>query len=213
MNNLKNIFFDNYLKFTDKSDKIQHFWNETVFYYSEKNRFYHNLTHIKKIIDLIIENKKVVSDLEALIFSAFYHDIIYLPFRKDNEKASAILLENHLSKLQIPQKIIKKSYFQIIATKTHIKSSDFETNFFLDCDLSILGENSIIYNEYTKNIRKEYKFIPIEKYKIGRKKVLEHFLKMDFIYKTNFFRTKYEKQARNNINCELIFLTNQNHML
>jgi len=200
---LKDIFFENCLKFTNKIEKIEQIWSVIVFYYSEKSRFYHNFNHIQKIIDLIFENKNNITDIESMIFSAFYHDIIYKVYKKDNEKASAVLMENHLTKLQISQNIIKKSYAQIIATKTHKKSSDFDTNFFLDCDLAIFGENSNIYTEYARNIRKEYSFILIEKYNFGRKKVLEHFLKLNFIYKTAYFRTKFEKQARVNIQNEI----------
>lgn len=55
---------------------------------------------------------------------------------------------------------------------------------------------------YTKQIRKEYSIYPDFLYKPGRKKVLEHFLQLENIFKTDYFKTKYEVQARKNIESE-----------
>ena len=40
-------------------------------------------------------------------------------------------------------------------------------------------------------------------YKKGRKKVLSHMLELDSIFKTSFFRDKYERQAISNLRSEL----------
>ncbi len=49
----------------------------------------------------------------------------------------------------------------------------------------------------------EFLFFPSVVYNEGRKKILNHFLKMDRIFKTEYFYAKLENQARVNIRNEL----------
>ncbi len=88
---------------------------------------------------------------------------------------------------------------QILATKTHIKSIDSDTNYFTDADLSILGQSGETYSIYFKNVKKKYSIYPTLVYKPGRKKVLNHFLSMNRIFKTDFFYNKFETQAKQNL--------------
>lgn len=52
-------------------------------------------------------------------------------------------------------------------------------------------------------VRKEYSIYPDLLYKPGRKKVLQHFLQMERIFKTQVFYDKYETQSRRNLEKEL----------
>jgi predicted metal-dependent HD superfamily phosphohydrolase len=52
-------------------------------------------------------------------------------------------------------------------------------------------------------IRKEYNFYPDFMYKPGRQKVLQHFIQMPRIYKTDYFHDRYEEKARDNLHVEL----------
>jgi predicted metal-dependent HD superfamily phosphohydrolase len=92
---------------------------------------------------------------------------------------------------------------QILATKSHIRSTDNDTNYFTDADLSVLGQNWETYLLYYKNVRKEYSIYPALVYNPGRKKVLNHFLSMDRIFKTDFFYNKFETQAKLNLQQEI----------
>ena len=83
------------------------------------------------------------------------------------------------------------------------KSEDYDTNFLLDADLAILGQDRKIYENYIQHIRKEYSIYPDFMYKPGRKKVLIHFLEFEEIFKTDYFKVKYEEKARENIQKEL----------
>lgn len=96
---------------------------------------------------------------------------------------------------------------QILETKSHHKSTDSDTNYFTDADLSVLGQDWQIYSLYYKNVRNEYSIYPDFIYNIGRKKVLNHFLLMDKIFKTDFFYNKFEMQAKQNIQRELEILS------
>ena len=108
-----------------------------------------------------------------------------------------------LKKLTIEPDRIARCKTHIIETSTHDLSSDPDTNFFTDADLSVLGQPWDQYEQYTRNVRKEYAMFPDFVYNPGRKKVLDHFLQMDSIFKTSHFKTTYENQARNNLRKEL----------
>ncbi|MEG1198490.1 MAG: hypothetical protein RSD53_03805, partial [Algoriella sp.] len=78
-----------------------------------------------------------------------------------------------------------------------------DINYFIDADLSILGQSTVKYFIYSENIRKEYQQFPKEIYNLGRKNVLEKFVAQDQIYKTDHFNYLYEQQARENLDFEI----------
>lgn len=177
--------------------------------YSKENRFYHNINHVKELLLLIDNFKDKISNLQAVKFAVWFHDAIYKAWRKDNEERSAKFAQDLLLKIDVDKETINKVSELILLTKGHRVSTDnFDTNIFLDSDLAILGSDPEKYNIYSENIRKEYFFVPQNLYKKGRVAVLEKFLSMDSIYKTDEMRSLYEVRARNNINSELHLLKN-----
>jgi len=180
-------------------------WKEIEKEYSSKLRYYHNLEHLENILKELDEVKTQILNLDSLIFAVYYHDIIYTATKSDNELKSSLLFQKRISKTSFPY--IEECRGAIEATKKHKFSEDHDTNILLDGDLSILGKCNIEYTRYAKNIRKEYQSYPDFMYRTGRKKVLESFLALASIYKTDFFIEKYEKQARENLALELAQLT------
>ncbi|WP_185144742.1 hypothetical protein [Chryseobacterium sp. SC28] len=200
------IFSDLISKYSNNEKLILDYWKEIEKNYSQKSRKYHNLSHLENMI-LELENvKKEISDYNVMLFSVFYHDIIYKATAKDNEEKSAEIAKTRLEKLNISDDRISKIYNQILATKSHKRSDDSDTNFLLDADLAILGKDWKVYENYIHQIRKEYAIYPDFLYNSGRKKALTHFLEFDEIFKTNYFKEKYEKIARENIQKEISML-------
>ena len=68
-----------------------------------------------------------------------------------------------------------------------------------DLDLSILGENPDKYKEYSKQIREQYSQYSDEEFGKARKELLLSFAQTPVIYNTEYFRRKYENQARVNL--------------
>lgn len=200
---LKDRFEALCLNFTEDKVLIEKFWFEIEKKYSGKSRHYHNLQHLETLFEEIEHVKDIIKNFNTITFSIFYHDVIYDATSKLNEEKSADVAKERLEVLGLKNKDLQQVYEQILATKSHQKSEDEDTNFLLDADLSVLGKSSEIYSEYTKQIGKEYSIYPDFLYKPGRKKVLQHFLELESIFKTEFFRNKYETQARENIEFEL----------
>ncbi len=200
---LKQTFIELLSKYTDNKDLITDLWNEIEQNYSKKNRYYHSLIHLENLLQLLTEIQQLIEDYDTLLFTLFYHDLIYDSLKSDNEKQSSEVAEKRLQQLSIPLDKIEKCKAQILATKNHNLSSDEDTNYFTDADLSILGQSWDVYSVYSQNVRKEYSVYPDFMYNSGRKKVLRHFLEMDKIFKTDYFYNKFEQQARINLVKEL----------
>ncbi|UZT97518.1 hypothetical protein ODZ84_20435 [Chryseobacterium fluminis] len=200
---LKERFRQNCLLFTRETDTIEKLWSEIEKRYTEKSRHYHNFAHLESMFAELDSVTARVEDMNSLSFSVFYHDVIYDASSKNNEEKSATFAVSQLAKINISSGAADKITRQIMATKSHQQSDDPDTNYLLDADLSILGKDPETYFEYTRKIRKEYSVYPDLLYKPGRKRVLKHFLDLEYIFKTEYFREKYELQARENIEVEI----------
>lgn len=195
-------FTENCSRFTDKAALIDSLWSEIEGKYSEKGRHYHNLHHLEHLFTELDSVKEKIRDFTAVSLSVFYHDVIYDPTSTSNEEKSAAFAVSRLGKLCADADTIRKVSEQILATKSHHPAGDTDTGYLLDADLSVLGKNTQTYTEYTQQIRKEYAVYPDFLYRPGRKKVLQHFLASEYIFKTEEFRQRYEVQARENLMAE-----------
>jgi predicted metal-dependent HD superfamily phosphohydrolase len=200
---LKEKFIELLIKYTDDNSLINVLWKEIEVNYSAKKRHYHTLQHLDNLLSQLTSIKKEIKNWETILFTLYYHDIIYNAAKSDNEEKSAELAERRMKEISISSGIIKECKKQILATKSHHKSIDSDTNYFTDADLSVLGQNWETYSLYYKNVRNEYAIYPGFIYNPGRKKVLHHFLSMDRIFKTEIFYAKFETQAKQNLQREL----------
>jgi predicted metal-dependent HD superfamily phosphohydrolase len=186
------------------SDKQEAYrlWTVLQTAYSSKNRHYHNLLHLENLLKELEPLKETISNWNLTILCIGYHDLVYNSKRSDNEEKSAEAfvadLRQHMDVASIEQ-----GRTIILATKGHAKTQDTDTDLFTDADLSILGASPESYQLYSRQIRSEYSIYPDFLYRKGRRQVLQHFLDMDAIYKTSYFREKYEKAARLNLTNEL----------
>jgi predicted metal-dependent HD superfamily phosphohydrolase len=203
---LKQLFTELLTKYTGNSSLVNELWTEIEHHYSGKKRHYHTLQHLENLLQQLTTIKAALMDWDAVLFSLYYHDSIYNPLKKDNEEKSAALAEERMRQAAIPADITERCKATILATKAHGKSTDSDTDYFTDADLSVLGQDWETYSAYYKNVRKEYAVYPALIYNPGRKKVLQHFLSMERIFKTNFFYNKFEIPARQNLQREIALL-------
>lgn len=200
---LKDIFTNLTAIYTQDAALVDQYWLEIEKAYGGKKRHYHNLNHLEQLWQQLLPLKAKIADWETLLFSLFYHDIVYKVRRQDNEEKSAELAQERLQALSYPPDRIERCVAQIIATKSHTLSTDADTNLFTDADLAILGQDWPTYHTYALQVRREYAIYPDLLYKPGRRKVLQHFLNMERIFKTSHFYDLYEQKARSNLSREL----------
>jgi predicted metal-dependent HD superfamily phosphohydrolase len=87
----------------------------------------------------------------------------------------------------------------VMATKSHEVSVDTEAGLMVDVDLSILGRDEKRFREYEQQIRREYEWVPETVFASKRVDILHRFLARERIFATEWFRNKYERQARQNL--------------
>jgi predicted metal-dependent HD superfamily phosphohydrolase len=200
---LKETFIQLITKYTGNISRAESLWTEIEKAYNSKKRHYHNLSHLENLLQQLLTVKTEINNWDATLFALYYHDVVYNTLKTDNEEKSAALAEKRMKEILMPADIAEQTTQQIIATKSHNTSTNTDTNFFTDADLSILGSDWETYEAYFKKIRKEYAIYPAIIYNPGRKKVLQHFLTMERIFKTEIFFKKFEVQTKSNLNKEL----------
>lgn len=181
------------------------YWDEIETHYTSKGRHYHNLSHIYNMLKQAETIVDEIHDYNVFRFSIWYHDIIYKATKKNNEVKSAEFTQNRLKSFNFDEKRIEIVNKLIKSTEKHtiILNENNDNAYLLDIDLSILGTQWGVYQNYIQNIRKEYDIYPDFMYKKGRKKAMLHFLERESIYFTTLYQNKFENQARQNIEREI----------
>ena len=203
---LKDRFYELLGNWTIDMDQISAQWQQLYKEYGATSRPYHNLGHLEEMFRYFDSYKEELLDANEVACAIFYHDIIYNIWSKNNELNSAELAKKFLLSIGLEPKKTDRIFGLIMATKNHVVEGNKDQSWMVDFDLGILGQSNESYKNYTQQIRKEYATVPNIMYKKGRKKVLQHFLDKESIYKTKAFQSKYESQARINLSNELITL-------
>lgn len=184
--------------------------NETLFKkiverYTESSRAHHTLAHIVFMLDELENVKHLTVKYNETRFGIWYHDVVndaYAEVRPEpmyNEKRSAYYAGLDMHELGLPNDFVKNVERLIMATAHKKLATENDEMIITDLDLLILGQDEKVFDAYDANIRIEYELIPIDQYKAGRTRVLNHFLDRPSIYATDFFREGYESIARNNL--------------
>ena len=192
-------------KYTANSSLIASSWVEIAQHYTQRNRAYHNLTHLQSMFQELKQSEHQIKDLDVLEFAIWYHDLIYNSLKKDNEERSADFAKKILSQTNLATERIEKCYQLILATKTHHArdTNDLDEKLMIDLDLEILSRDWVTYKVYCQQIRKEYWMYPGPLFRKGRKQAMQHFLERPNIYQSAIYRQEKEAQARANIQREI----------
>lgn len=174
-------------------------YNELVSLYGETQRAYHNFVHIAHVLREFDKARSFIESPELVEVALWYHDAVYNSKEKGNEEKSAELAEQRLNRAGIKHPFIDGVIALILATKHQAIPQTSHGKYLVDIDLSILGKNEKEFDEYEKDIRDEYSWVSEEQFLQGRSAILQEFLKRDSIYSTDFFKQRYESQARKNL--------------
>ncbi len=203
--NLKKEWTDLISKMTDNQTLIEQSWSQIEQYYTEEHRAYHNLTHINNMLIEATKFDHKIADREVVLLAIWFHDIIYDPMSKENEKASAEFAKNILSQTNLSSERIEKCYALIMQTVKHqpAEADHLDDKLLVDFDLEILSRDWKAYKVYSGQVRKEYWMYPSPLFKNGRKKAMGKFLERTTIYQTPFYQEEKEEKARANIKREI----------
>ncbi len=188
--NLYHFYYDRFPLMSENLRKI----------YSQKDRYYHNMEHIKYMLDVVTKTANNGNRAILSYLIAWYHDAVYSGKYNDEEKSAELAIEELGPYLD--SRDVNLIADGILATKHQLRSRSFceEISMVMDADLYILGESPQVYAKYARNIRKEYSNLTDSLYIHGRSKFLNKMLKRDSYYSFNWDR---DLLAKKNMEMEL----------
>ena len=172
--------------------------------YAQPQRHYHTVQHLQECLQWWQRCQEQMHHPAEVALALFYHDIVYEPKRSDNELQSANTM---LAQLQpyLPSDSTERIYRWILATAHHgtqpyiNQEDDQDLKWVLDIDLGILSADAERFQEYERQIRMEYRHVPLLIYRCKRRQVLRGFAQTQYLYHTDFFRQRFEKVAKTNL--------------
>ncbi|MDP6708552.1 MAG: N-methyl-D-aspartate receptor NMDAR2C subunit [Alphaproteobacteria bacterium] len=162
-------------------------------------RAYHKLSHIEHCLDEFDDARELAEHPLEVEFAIWFHDAIYDPHANDNEERSAALAQETARDMGLADGFGARVADLILTSKHATDPQGTDAEIFVDIDLAILGTSEVLFDAYEKDIRKEYYFVPEMIFRVKRAQILRGFLDRKTIYSTAYFREKYERQARANI--------------
>jgi predicted metal-dependent HD superfamily phosphohydrolase len=178
--------------------------------YAEGHRHYHNSVHIAECLREFDAARHLAQHAEEVELAIWFHDAVYDPKAQDNEERSAELGRECVSRARLGNGLEHSVAQLILATKHHDITIAPDAPLLVDIDLSIFGQAEIRFFEYETQIRQEYSWVPVTVFRTKRAEILEAFLDRPRLYATDWFRHKYEQQARRNLLSSLRKLNNLN---
>jgi predicted metal-dependent HD superfamily phosphohydrolase len=182
--------------------------------YDGPSRYYHTQTHLEDVLQkldwargafdksgdldgLTVDERSRLLDTVEL--ALWYHDAVYDPKRKDNEAKSRDMFLADAARFGLPKNISATIAAMIDVTANHRTAKTLSEKILCDCDLAILGAPKGVFDEYDKNIRKEYAHVPVAAYKIARRRVMGGFLDEKRLFKTKAFQEQFGARADANL--------------
>ena len=129
----------------------------------------------------------------------WFHDAIYDVKQHDNEERSAEWARASAAAAGVFTEVCERVYSLILTTRHKAVPHGMDAEILVDVDLSILGAAPERFDEYEKQVREEYAWVPEFIFRRERKAILKEFLARPRIFSTTRFRERYERQARSNL--------------
>lgn len=172
---------------------------QLVLRYCEAHRHYHTLHHLDACLRHLDQQHTLAQRPEEVALALWFHDAIYDIGAADNEQRSAdwarsALLE-HGGAIDVAQRV----FALVMVTRHDQPPQTPDQQLLLDVDLAILGAPVAVFDEYERQIVREYQAVPTAAFRSNRRRILQGFLDRPRIYHTTTFHDAREAQARDNL--------------
>ena len=177
---------------------------------AEPHRVYHGQAHVDALLAELHARRGAFHDPEAVELAVWFHDAVYVPGARDNERASAALLRATTAGLA-SEPTLTAAEAMVLATEHHAVPPGLPTPLaadlaaFLDMDMAVLGAEPVAYDRYAAGVAAE--FVPVvgeAAYRLGRAAFLKGVLAAGTpLFRTEAARATLERPARANLQREL----------
>lgn len=177
----------------------QAIYQELVRRYREPHRAYHNCQHVQECLQVRRRLNAACNAPAEVDLALWFHDAIYDPLRHDNELRSAQWLDDVARDSGLGDATRRRLYELIMVTRHDGAPASADQAVLVDTDLAILGASAERFEEYDRQVRREYRYVPLFVYRRKRRQVLEGFLARERIYTCALYFAAFEQQARANL--------------
>ena len=174
-------------------------YGELIARYSEPHRKYHTLRHLDECFEKLDEVRALAENPAEIELALWFHDAIYNVKRRDNENKSADWARASALAAGTPVDACNRVHSLVMATRHKAVPRGTDPEILVDIDLSILGAALERFDQYERQVREEYAWVPDFLFRRERKAILKEFLARPQIFSSTHFRGRYEQQARSNI--------------
>ena len=175
--------------------------------YDEGHRKYHNSFHLDAVLTQLDKVESLLNKPHEVELALWFHDAIYQPFSKSNEKDSADWAVAFLTENKVSEKACQRVFDLVMVTQHNALPKSSDEEYLIDIDLTILGSQPKVFAQFEQDVRAEYKLVPYLIYRKKRGAILQGFLDRPRLYFSDFFYNAYEKQARENLKGLIDFLS------
>jgi predicted metal-dependent HD superfamily phosphohydrolase len=205
--NIKQRWLDLCERLNVSKEIAQETFEELQDAYTYPQRIYHSLEgHVAGGL-LVLEDirmKGMAKNFNALEFAWFCHDAIFDPKEKDNEEKSAEFAVNLCKKMKLCDEFCKAVRDLIIVTNRPVIAEDIDDQLIIDLDHINFGWDNPSFKEQTQAIRKEMIFLGDKEFAQENQKLFTKMLKKKSVFLTDYFKEKYERRARSNLERALL---------
>lgn len=167
--------------------------------YEEPHRRYHTVQHLDECFAGLDDARDLAEHLHEVELAVWFHDAVYDPHRSDNEAQSAALARADGVGAGVPASVLARVDSLILATRHDASPVTADARLLVDVDLAILGAPAARFDEYERQVRAEYAWVPGLIFRRKRREILEGFLSRPRLYATEAFRGRFEDTARANL--------------
>lgn len=180
--------------------------------YGDETRHYHDFDHVTEVLSWL---NRVLEDIPEkdlapftaleLRLAALFHDVVYTSEGSPNNELRSCELFDHMLGDQMPPEAAEHVTRLIMFTAEHGKLEASQVplagQLMLDADIASLGQprwEIFLYNN--QNVVEELKLkYTAEQIAVGRKAFLAGLLAKNAIFLSDWFRVRFEDQARRNL--------------
>ncbi len=183
-------------KFTDAF--CETLWSDLTHKYAQSHRRYHTLDHIIFCLDNLDTCRHLLAEADDVELAVWYHDVIHYPIRKDNEERSSqhfrALCDGYLS-----GSTLDNVGRLVLVTDHRSRPHSPDEKFICDIDIASLGIDWEGFYKDSVDLYHEEPQTEPTTYVANKLRFFDRLFTHDHIFHTDYFRERYEVQARANI--------------
>jgi len=173
--------------------------DELLTRYAEPQRKYHTRQHLEECLALFEEVIALAPHPAEVEMALWFHDAVYDVKGSGNEERSADWAHRALIDAGVDPASADRVRQLVLVTKHDGVPSSPDEQVLVDIDLAILGAERQRFDEYERQIREEYAFVPGFLFHRKRKQILRTFLDRPVLYSTPALRDRLDARARENL--------------